>query len=443
MKKETIAAICTPLGEGGISVIRISGPEALDIANKIFTGNVHSYLSHTAHLGKILSKSGLVIDEALLLVMHEGRSYTGEATVEIMGHGGLLVTQKVLARVLEAGAVAAGPGEFTFRAFQNGKIDLTQAEAIQELIGAKNERALIAAEKQLSGALSIKIKDLQKSLTDIAAIIEAWVDYPEEGLEFATEEEILEMMERIRNKIDNLAKTFHDGKRIAQGINLCLLGSPNVGKSSLMNALLGYNRAIVTPIAGTTRDLLSEDLRIQGFHFSLIDTAGLRATEEIVEIEGIRRSKKAAEEADILLILLDATRVPSDEELELLQTYPEALIVWNKIDLPHTLPFPGVLISAKNHDGIDALKEAIVEKVWKGSLPDQEEILITKERHFLALQNASSFIETIICALRSKTSPEFIVSDIRGALKELSLIIGTNITEDILGAIFSKFCVGK
>jgi len=440
---ETIAAICTPPGEGGISVIRISGSDAYEIANKIFTGDVFSYRSHTAHLGKILSNTDHVLDEVLLLAMEEGKSYTGEATIEIMGHGGMLLTQKVLARILESGARPAGPGEFTLRAYRNGNIDLAQAEAIQALIGAKNERALNAAEKQLSGKLSVKIRDLQKCLTDIAAIIEAWVDYPEEGLEFASLSEIIEMVQNIHTKIDKLILTFHDGKRITQGISLCLLGSPNVGKSSLMNALLNSDRAIVTPIPGTTRDLLSEELRIGGYHFTLTDTAGIRSTEELVEIEGIRRSKKAAQDSDIILIVLDATKPLSDEEQSLIDQHKDAIIVWNKIDLPHTSPSSGIKISAKNFSGIDTLKTALQERIKNGIISDKDEIIITQERHFLALKNASRFIKTIITSLQTDISPEFIVSDIRGALKELSQIIGTNITEDILGAIFSKFCVGK
>ena len=290
---DTIAAIATPMGEGAIGIIRISGKEAFAVANRVFSGNVPSYASHTAHFGKILSASGEVIDEGLLLCMHEGRSYTGEASVEIMCHGGVFVTQAVLARVLEAGARAAGPGEFSLRAFRNGRIDLAQAEAVQALIAAKNADALRAAKDQLQGRLSVLVKDLQARLTDITAILEAWVDYPEEGLEFATDEEILSMLQESLDRLQALSDSFHDGARLQGGATLCLLGAPNVGKSSLMNALLDQDRAIVTEIAGTTRDLLCEEVRIGGVAFRLIDTAGIRETTEIVEQEGIRRSKKS------------------------------------------------------------------------------------------------------------------------------------------------------
>ena len=442
--KETIAAICTPPGMGALSVIRLSGKEAFLYAEQIFSGKVSSYPSHTAHVGKILAASGEVIDEVVLLVMYEGRSFTGENTVELMCHGGVHVTQKVLARVFEVGARAANPGEFTERAYRNGRIDLAQAEAIQELIAAKNDQALLAAEKQLSGRLSISIKDLQKTITDITAILEAWVDYPEEGLEFATKEEILDHLERTKGKMARLMESFYDGKKVVQGASLCLLGSPNVGKSSLLNALLNEERAIVTDIPGTTRDLLHEELRIKGYTFRLTDTAGIRETAEIIEEEGIKRSQKAAEKADLVLLILDATREISVEEKRWIKEFPKALVVYNKADLPHLPPsHPGVVISAKEHQGLEELKEAIVTLAYPSVETHNDQILLTQERHFLALKNATSSLCTVIQGLKTEISPEFLVFDLRSSLKELSQILGTNITEDILGAIFEKFCVGK
>jgi tRNA modification GTPase len=444
MYDETIAAIATAPGEGAISIIRISGKKSFEIAGAVFSGKVETYASHTAHLGKIFSKSGSVIDEVLLLVMHEGKSYTGEASVEIMCHGGSFITQKVLARILEAGARAARPGEFSLRAFKNNRIDLAQAEAVQELIAAKNELALKAASDQLQGRLSILVKDIQKCITDITAIIEAWVDYPEEGLEFASSEELLEMLHETKGKLSKLATTFHDGALLNKGSTLCLLGAPNVGKSSLMNALLDQERAIVTDIAGTTRDLLHEELLLEGMPFRLLDTAGIRETDEIIEKEGIARSKKAASSADLVLILLDISRHLTDDEKTLIQTYPNAVIIWNKVDLPHEdPPFPGILISAKSKDGIALLKKAIVDRIWKNRLPDKEQIILTKERHFLAVNEAIACIDAVISGFNQNISPEFLAFDLRLALKALADIIGTNVTEDILGAIFAKFCVGK
>lgn len=442
--KTTIAAICTAPGSGGIAVIRISGPDAFTVTNKIFSSDVTKFASHTAHLGHILDENRANLDEVLVLVMHKGRSYTGDETVEIMCHGGAFITQKVLQRVFSAGAIAAGPGEFTLRAFQNGQIDLAQAEAVQELIGAKSELALKAAERQLDGALSIRIKDLQKSLTDVIAILEAWVDYPEEGLEFATLSEIIEMLGVINEKIGYLMDTFHDGKIVANGVSLCLLGSPNVGKSSLLNALLQNDRAIVTPIAGTTRDLLNEPLSFGGLHFTITDTAGIRDTEEVIEKEGIRRSVKAANESDVVIIILDVTKPLSEEERSLLRQFPNAICVLNKIDLPHTpSTLKGIPLSAKESTGIEDLKNAILNHVTKNEISLNSEVIITKERHFLALENARDGIIKSIMGLQTEISPEFLVFDLRLSLRELSSIIGIDVTDEILGAIFSKFCVGK
>ncbi|MCB1108538.1 MAG: tRNA uridine-5-carboxymethylaminomethyl(34) synthesis GTPase MnmE, partial [Chlamydiia bacterium] len=303
----TIAAIATPPGEGGIAVIRISGPESLKIANAVFSKNIYLFKSHTAHYGHIQNAQGELIDHVLVLPMLAPRSYTGEDVVEIHCHGGLMAT-KVLKTILDAGASPAGPGEFTYRAYINGKMDLAQAEAVQALIGAKNELALKAANAQLEGALSQKIENFQKQLADTAAILEAWVDFPEEGLEFASLEETIANLETIQTSMHALNASFHDGKIISQGLSLCLVGSPNVGKSSLMNLLLGKDRAIVTHLPGTTRDTLEDDLKIGGLHFRLIDTAGMRVTDELIEKEGIKRSQKALEQADLILFVLDTTR---------------------------------------------------------------------------------------------------------------------------------------
>lgn len=446
---ETIAAVATPPGEGGIAVIRVAGKEALDVVAKIFSGPIQTYKTHTAHLGKIHDLSGKFIDEVLALVMLGTRSYTGEDTVEIHCHGGSIVTRKVLEACLAAGARAALPGEFSFKAFMSGKIDLAQAEAVQELIGAKNEIALQKAEDQLQGALSQKIKLFQKELFDIAAILEAWVDFPEEGLEFASKEEIISMLESTYDKMKTLSLTFHEGQVIKEGLTLCLIGPPNAGKSSLMNTLLGKERAIVTDIPGTTRDILEDDLFLGGLHFRIKDTAGIRHTEEIVEKEGIRRSKLAMEQSDLVLLLLDVSKELDEEELLLLSSAPKekTLLVWNKADLDHTAPddadIPSVKISAKETLGISQLKEAVHKIIWKKGPPSQEEIVITNARHKQALDDALIAARSLIDGLSSDISPEFLSSDMRKVLKELGTIIGSDIGEDILSAIFSKFCVGK
>jgi tRNA modification GTPase len=446
MNHDTIAAIATAPGVGAIAVIRISGSGAIAVAEKIFSRSIQNFKTHTAHYGNILKSNGDILDGVLLLVMKGPHSYTGEDSVEISCHGGQLVTRRVLQRIYEEGARPAQPGEFSLRAFLNGKLDLAQAEAVQELIAAKSELALENAEKQLEGALSDHIIAFQKELTEIAAILEAWVDFPEEGLEFTSMEEILAALEGICLRLKKLQATFHDGKALHDGFSLCLLGSPNVGKSSLMNALLGKERAIVTEIPGTTRDLLEEDLQLGSLHFKLIDTAGIRDTEEVIEKEGIRRSQIAMKQADLVLLLLDASRPLNKQDHELLQAAPKekTLVVWNKIDIGRpTLQIDSVQISARKKMGLDELKKAIDRIIWKEGPPSKEEVLITKLRHHQALNNALASCQAVVDGLKSGISAEFVASDMRAALNELGTIIGTNVTEDILTAIFSKFCLGK
>ncbi len=447
--KDTIAAITTAPGDAAISAIRISGQDATLIANKIFSCNVEKIASHTAKYGKILSKEGLSLDHVLMLVMRAPKSYTGEDTVEIFCHGGRVGTQKILARILQAGARNAGPGEFSLRAFLNGKIDLAQAEAIQGLIHAQNDLSLTAAESHLEGILSKRIHSFQKNLTDIAAILEAWVDFPEEGLEFASQEEIVNQLTLIQDQIRQLTETFHDGKIMKEGISLSLIGIPNVGKSSLMNALLGKDRAIVTDEAGTTRDIIEEDLKIGQLHFRLIDTAGIRKTDKLIEKEGIKRSKEALKKADLVLFVMSANDEETAEERELLTlTDPKkTLLIWNKIDLKapkraYDFPFTAH-ISAKNHLGIDELKKTIDKMIWKKGPPEKGQLLITEMRHKQALERALTHIDTVKKGLLDALSCELISEEMKSALHALSEIIGTNVSEDILSSIFSKFCVGK
>lgn len=448
-QNSTIAAVATAPGEGAIAVIRISGPQTIPIAAAIFSGPVATYTTHTAHYGNILSASGEVLDSVLLLVMKGPRSYTGEDTVEISCHGGSLVTRRVLERIFEAGARPAEPGEFSLRAFLNGKIDLAQAEAVQALIAAKSELALDQATRQLAGALSHTISAFQKELTNIAAILEAWVDFPEEGLEFAAFDELTERLLVVRTQMESLQATFHEGKILHEGVSLCLLGAPNVGKSSLMNALLGKERAIVTNIAGTTRDVLEDDLRLGGLHVKLLDTAGIRETEEVVEQEGIRRSRQAMMEADVVLLVLDASRALSAEDRALLDAVPKSktVLVWNKIDVARDteeIAWPlQVRISAKERRGLDELRSAVHRVLWKDGLPNKSEVAITKLRHYTALQGAIQAVSAVIDGLRRRVSAEFVAADMRTALSELGTIIGTNVTEDILTNIFSQFCLGK
>lgn len=445
---ETIAAIATPPGEGGVAMIRISGSRAIDVAELVFSGAVRKYKSHTAHYGKIQDKDGKKIDDVLILPMIAPKSYTGEDTVEIFCHGGGLITRQVLEVVIAAGARAAMPGEFTFKAFMNGKLDLAQAEAVQELIGAKSELALEAAEKQLDGSLSEKVRILQEKLTLVAAILEAWVDFPDEGLEFATMDETIEGLNDMSCEMERLIATFHEGKILHDGLSLCLIGSPNVGKSSLMNALLDKERAIVSEIAGTTRDIVEDNLRLNGLNFRILDTAGIRETEELIEKEGIRRTHHAMQEADLILVVLD---VQNKEQIPtFLERIPKdkAVLVWNKSDLPHadlpTYGFPHhVVLSALKKTGIESLKKEIDAVIWKDGPPSKNEVIVTNVRHKEALQNAKNELSNLIQGLKTGVSPEFLTLEMRGVLSHLGRILGTDISEDIITAIFSKFCIGK
>lgn len=446
---ETIAAIVTPPGLGGVAIIRISGNKAVDVAEVLFSGPVKNYASHTVHFGWISDHLGRKIDEALLIVFLGKKSYTGEESVEIQCHGGMIAAKKILEETLRAGARAARAGEFTFKAFMNGKLDLAQAEAVQELISAKNEKAFLLAGNLLEGKLSEIIEQFQKEITEISAIFEAWVDFPEEGLEFATQEEILGKLALTIRKMEELLTTYHDGKRVSCGIHLAIIGAPNVGKSSLMNALLMKERAIVTPIAGTTRDVLEEDLTLNGVHFRLVDTAGIRETKDLIEKEGILRSRKAIKEADLILFVLDASREMHEGEIELIQEFAQekTIAIWNKMDLPsptkRALPFHSVEISAKVGLGLKDLKEKIDTVIWQNGKPQREDLLITHLRHKEALERACNHLRHVVKSLEENASPEFLVFDLRQALFELGTIIGVDVTERILDSIFSQFCIGK
>jgi tRNA modification GTPase len=445
---QTVAAIATPPGVGGIAVVRISGNEAISVAQKIFSGPVTSYKSHTVHYGRICDLAGKKIDEVLLLVMRGPRSFTGEDTVEIHCHGGNLIPQAVLQTALDAGAMPAIAGEFSFKAFMNGKVDLAQAEAIQAKIGAKNELALNVAQEQLEGRLSKMVATWQKKLTHLAAIFEAWVDFPEEDLEFSSFNDVTSQLVEVSQQIEALLATYDQGKIVHEGVSVCIVGSPNVGKSSLLNALLGKERAIVSPIAGTTRDLVEDDLRLNGLHIRLIDTAGIRETDECIEEEGIRRSKQAINRSDIVFLVLDVTEPVS---AALFNELPrdKTICIWNKIDLKHVRPLPKLPfdhvaeVSAKESMGLSALHQSINDIIWKQENLRNDQVLLTSLRHKTALTNALSSCKRVIDGLESEMSSEFIAFDMRQALNELGTVIGTNITEDILTEVFSTFCIGK
>jgi len=443
MDQETIAAIATPPGDGAISLIRISGPRAFLILESIFSRTIQEIPSHTAICGKIFTENQQLLDEVLVLIMRNGHSYTGEDVAEIMCHGGFFVTNKILRVIFSQGARPAKPGEFTLRAFLNGRIDLTQAEAVQEIIAAKNDTALMAATHQLSGRLSLITRDFQQIIVNMLGMIEAVFDYGEEIPEIQME--IAQKSIHIKNKMQVLARSFHTYTLSQKEKSICLLGPPNAGKSSLMNALLHQERAIVTNIPGTTRDLLHEQLSLHGHLYHLFDTAGMHTTREHIEKEGIKRATEQAAQSDLIILLFDATETFTKDHQALLQQYPTSLLVWNKIDLLHTpLQSSGIVISAKNGTGLETLQNAIINHFHKDLPPKyEEEILLTKERHAFALNQAIQSIDCVIRAQKDNLPLECVAIDLKRALQSLNELIGINITENVLEAIFTNFCVGK
>jgi len=443
--EETIAALATPPGEGALAVIRISGPEALAVANAIFSGSKSpsAMEERRVALGRVIDSQGEVIDEVLLTTFRNPSSYTGEDLVEISGHGGSLVASRVLAAALEAGARMARPGEFTERAFLNGKLNLTQAEAVMDLISASTPRAARAAASQLEGRLGEEINALRGELLESVAHLEAFIDFPEEGIDPESGTSLRRRMEGILGHLTRLLATANEGRLLREGITLALCGAPNAGKSSLLNRLLGSERAIVSPTPGTTRDTIEERASLGGYPFRVIDTAGLRETSDPVEREGVERARHAADNADLRIHLVDAT-----EMAPIVPLFEEEMIVLNKIDLVPdadrcALP-NGIVISCQTGEGIVQLVEAIVAKVTgrsegEGS-PDGAAI---NARHQECLKRASSALQEAIALLGAGEPPELMAVELRSALGAVGEIVGEARTEEILGKIFSSFCIGK
>ncbi|MGD2170172.1 MAG: tRNA uridine-5-carboxymethylaminomethyl(34) synthesis GTPase MnmE [Chlamydiota bacterium] len=442
--KDTIAAIATPYAESAIAILRISGNKAVPIVNQIFSKDLTTLKSHTAHYGKIFDENNHVIDHVLLLFMKGPRSYTGEDTIEIQCHGSTFIAKTILQTLINKGARLAEPGEFTYRAYKNNKIDLVQAEAVQSLISAKNKTATKAAQEQLEGSLSSVITSFQKELTDIAAVLEAWVDFPEEDLAFESFTSILNRLQKTKEKMVYLSNTFDEGKKLSEGVKICIAGPPNAGKSTLMNFLLQKERAIVSDIAGTTRDTIEEQVHLEGMQLNLIDTAGIRETDEVIEKIGIEKTKQAMQEADFTIYMAEANNIPESDILNLLDPQ-KTLLVINKIDISHprSINFPHyVEISLKNQWGIESFKEKLKHLLTVNKI-DKEEIVLTKLRHKNALDKSIEFLDKVYAGLKNNISAEFVTFDMRETLYSLSQIIGVDVTEEILTSIFSKFCLGK
>jgi tRNA modification GTPase len=451
---DTIAAIATALGEGGIAVIRISGPEALAVAQACFRPAGKASLppitapSHTIHFGKIIRR-GQPVDEVLLSVMRAPRTFTREHVVEISCHGGLLPARLVLEALLENGARLADPGEFTRRAFLNGRIDLAQAEAVADVIHSRTELALAAAREQLAGKLSAQINRLRDDLMKTLAHIEAHIDFPDEDIAPDTREQLIGRLQAAQRFMDELLRTADEGQILRRGIRAAIVGRPNAGKSSLLNQLLGRDRAIVSPIPGTTRDTIEETANIRGLPVLLIDTAGLREASDDVEIEGVRRSRKSLADAEMILHVLDASEpLTADDQKYLAElAVTKRILIRNKIDLPARLVLPGPVVTTDvcclSGAGIDNLKDAIKEKIWAGEICAEMLQVMINARHQDALRRARGAAERAAAALRDLVSLDLAALDLRIAANAVGEIVGKTSTEDLLDSIFSQFCIGK
>jgi len=453
MHDDTIAAIATPIGEGGLAVIRISGTQALVVADKIFSPVGKNSLkpsaadSHTIQFGHVV-RDGKTIDEVLVAVMRAPRTFTREDVVEITCHGGILPAKLVLDSALANGARLAEPGEFTRRAFLNGRIDLAQAEAVADLIHSRTELALSAANEQLAGKLSQRINQLRDDLLKILAHVEAYIDFPEEDIAEETKEQLLGRLDRGVAFMDELLRTANEGQILRRGIRAAIIGRPNAGKSSLLNQLLGHDRAIVSPIPGTTRDTIEETANIRGLPVVFIDTAGLREARDEIEMEGIRRSRESFQKAEFILHVFDASEPLTDADEKFLAEFSgkKRILVRNKIDLPAKLEISGqqfVDVCCLTGKGIETLKDAIKNLAWSGEIQTEMLQVMINSRHQDALSRAREATTRTIDALRAGATLELAAMDLRIAVNAVGEIVGKTATEDLLDMIFSQFCIGK
>lgn len=455
---DTIAAVATSIGEGGISIIRISGEKALEITDKIFKAknnkSVKEMKTYTMRYGHIVDRENNVIDEVIVSYMKGPRSFTAEDTIEVNCHGGVIVTNKILNEIIKCGARLAEPGEFTKRAFLNGRIDLSQAEAVIDLIKAKTELSARSAIMQSEGKVSTEINKVRQELLQLIASIEATVDYPEDDLEEVTAERSSRELGVILNEIERLLLSAEEGKIIREGLNIVIVGKPNVGKSSLLNTLTKDKRAIVTDIPGTTRDVIEEYISLDGIPIKLVDTAGIRETEDVVEKIGVQKSKEKIEESDLIVLMLDISRELDNEDKEIIEYIKgkNYIILLNKVDaeIPkfNINDLQGldskfiIEISAKEEIGIEKFKESIKEMFFHGEIKT-EDIYVTNNRHKQALIRAKENLSAAIAALDMTSSIDLASIDIRNAWSNLGEITGQTLEEDIIDKIFSEFCLGK
>lgn len=458
MKTDTIAAIATAMSSSGIGIIRISGNEAFEVADRIFypkkeNKKVSGMDTHTIHYGYI-KDGGEVIDEVMLLIMKGPRSYTCEDTIEIDCHGGVLVMKRILETVLKYGARPAEPGEFTKRAFLNGRIDLSQAESVIDIINAKNDLALKSSVSQLQGAVLQKIKEIRGNILHEIAFIESALDDPEHVSLDGYPEQLFLIIRDASEKVNDLLKSSDNGKILKEGIKTVIVGKPNAGKSSLLNILVGEERAIVTDIAGTTRDILEEQIQIGGIGLSIIDTAGIRNTDDTVEKIGVLKSKEYIQKADLIIYVVDSSTQLDENDRAIITAIADkkAIVLLNKSDLDartsaedldQILDKPVISISAKENTGIQELEKTIEEMFFCGKISFNDEVYITNVRHKNALTEAENSLKMVLQSITDGMPEDFFTIDMMNAYEELGTIIGESVGEDLVNEIFSKFCMGK
>lgn len=454
-KRDTIAAISTPVGEGGIGIVRISGDQSATIAGKIFSRNNDGGLkSHRFYYGRIIvPSSDLLLDEGMMVYMRSPHSYTREDVVEIHCHGGYLLVQRLLDLVINEGARLAEPGEFTKRAFLNGRVDLLQAEAVIDIIRSKSDKAIQLAEQQREGIVSRKIHDARSSLISALALVEAWLDFPEDDLDDLSREKISSTLEKALVGATDLVSGYGKGRIIREGVAVAILGKPNVGKSSLLNTLLQENRAIVTNIPGTTRDVIEEVISINGLAVKLIDTAGIRHTEDLVEQEGVQRSLDKIAVADLILFLVDGSQPFAEDDVRIAATLlgKNVVVVKTKGDLPShcVLPesfadIPAITVSTLSGSGMEELRKFIYSLFIGGGAADSRDLaVISNARHLHALTKTVTALERAEVGIEQGVELELIAADLREALSALGEITGETTPDEILDEIFSRFCIGK
>lgn len=454
----TIAAISTAMSASGIGIVRMSGPESMDVISRIYRSknggkNIKEVKSHTIHYGYIFDGEE-VVDEVLVMVMRAPRTYTGEDTVEIDCHGGVYAMKKVLETVLRNGAQIAEPGEFTKRAFLNGRLDLSQAEAVMDVIQAKSAVALKSSLQQLKGSVLRAIKEIRSSILYQIAFIESALDDPEHISLEGYPEKLRKIVDEEYEKVETLLKSADDGRMIQEGIKTVILGKPNAGKSSLLNFLVGEDRAIVTDIAGTTRDTLEEYISLHGISLRIIDTAGIRETEDVVEKIGVGKAKKMAEDADLILYVVDSSLPLDENDREIMELLGgrKSIVIYNKTDLESVVDIkelkektgsPVIPVSVVEETGITELEETIKKMFFRGEISFDDEVYITNARHKTALEEALESLKMVGESIETGMSEDFFSIDLMSAYESLGKIVGESVGEDLVNEIFSRFCVGK